>query len=52
MKNEQRSLCIICAWRKNCLKKFNMPVDLSFSCPDFTKDIRIKVIKSEERKSE
>jgi len=36
------SLCIICAWRENCRKKFLKGNDLTLKCPDFTRDLSIK----------
>ncbi|HHO75734.1 MAG TPA: hypothetical protein ENN05_04815 [Deltaproteobacteria bacterium] len=35
-----RNLCAICAWRRDCKKKF-MQGD-SVYCPDFTKDLSIR----------
>jgi hypothetical protein len=39
---EERSLCVICAWRKDCQKKFLKSQDISFRCPEYVKDISIK----------
>ena len=36
------SLCIVCAWRKDCQKRFLKRQDIEFRCPDFTKDMSIK----------
>jgi hypothetical protein len=41
MANEP-ALCIICAWRENCQKKFLKGKDVTLRCPDFTKDLSIK----------
>lgn len=41
MSNEP-SLCILCAWRENCKKKFLKGKDVSVRCPDYTKDLSIK----------
>lgn len=41
MANEP-SLCIICAWRENCQKKFSKGREITLRCPDFSKDISIK----------
>jgi len=43
---KQPSLCLICAWRENCIKKSKRDI---FMCPDFTKDIRIKDEKKDEK---
>lgn len=40
--NAEPSLCIICAWKKDCQKKFLRSKDVTFRCPDFTKDVFIK----------
>ena len=37
---DDKKLCIICAWREKCNKKFSLGEKLH--CPDFTKDITIK----------
>jgi hypothetical protein len=39
--DNERTLCVICAWRKDCQKKFLRSQDLSVRCPEFTKDISI-----------
>ena len=38
----ERTMCVICAWSKDCQKKFLRSQDISFRCPEFTKDISIK----------
>ncbi len=43
-------LCVICAWREFCKKKYLYPGGLAFNCPDFSKDMRIKEDEEEERK--
>ena len=35
-----RALCAICAWRRDCKKKFSHGE--SVHCPDYTKDLTIK----------
>lgn len=37
-----KTICAVCAWRKDCQKKFLRGQDLSSRCPEFTKDISIK----------
>jgi hypothetical protein len=39
--------CVICAWRGECQKKFCIP-DGGQRCPDFTRDITIKLPEDEE----
>ena len=36
------SLCLVCAWRKDCQKRFLKSKEVEFRCPDFTKDMSIK----------
>ena len=38
----EKTLCIICAWRENCQKRFMARKDVSFRCPDFVRDVSIK----------
>ena len=40
--DSEKTLCVVCAWRRDCKKKFLRNEDISFKCPDFTKDISIK----------
>lgn len=43
----KRQLCVVCAWRQNCAKKFSVP-DGGARCPDFTRDVSIREIKDED----
>ena len=37
---EERKLCVICAWRENCTKKFSLGLgEGKLHCSDFTKDL-------------
>ena len=40
----ERRLCVICAWRQHCQKRFSVTHDglLNIHCPDFTRDYTIK----------
>ena len=40
-----RTLCPICAWRRDCKKKFSRGEGVH--CPDFTKDLSIKTQENE-----
>jgi hypothetical protein len=40
--SNEPSLCIVCAWRKDCQKKFMKRKDGEFNCPDYTRDMSIK----------
>lgn len=46
------TLCVICAWRKDCQKKFSMSGDIKLRCPDFTRDLSIKDTEKESDKKE
>ena len=35
-------LCVVCAWRELCRKKFLYPGGLAWNCPEFTRDLTIK----------
>jgi hypothetical protein len=48
MMSEQR--CVICAWRGNCAKRFSVS-DGGARCPDFSRDVTVKVQPSEDDKS-
>jgi hypothetical protein len=43
-----KSLCIICAWRHVCKKRFIISSEESLHCPDFVEDVTIK--KEEDKK--
>ncbi len=38
---KNRQMCVICAWRENCKKKFSYK-DGQLNCPDFSEDLKIK----------
>jgi hypothetical protein len=38
----EHSTCVVCAWRKDCLKKFQKSKDVTMRCPDFSRDVSIK----------
>ena len=40
--DDERTLCVVCAWRKECQKKFLRGQSTSSRCTDFTKDLSIK----------
>ncbi len=37
----KKDICIMCAWRENCQKKFSVS-GRDVRCPDFVRDMRIK----------
>lgn len=36
-----QDICILCAWRENCQKKFSVS-GKDMRCPDFVRDLMIK----------
>jgi hypothetical protein len=49
MEND-RTLCVVCAWRATCNKKFTMDGATTTRCADFTKDLTLRT--SEEREDQ
>ncbi|MBP8625300.1 MAG: hypothetical protein KBE27_04260 [Syntrophorhabdaceae bacterium] len=39
---DEVTLCVVCAWRKECQKKFSMSDDIRLRCPDYARDLSIK----------
>lgn len=50
MKTE-KEICILCAWRENCQKKFSLS-GKDMRCPDFVRDLNIKEEKPAESAGE
>lgn len=42
MSEDSRKLCLVCAWRANCAKRFSMGDDATLHCPDFCEDITLR----------
>lgn len=36
------TLCVVCAWRATCNKKFSMDGASSTRCPEFTRDVTLR----------
>jgi hypothetical protein len=47
--NRDPALCVVCAWRKDCQKKFLRDAEVTSRCPDFSRDISIR---DEEKKDD
>lgn len=45
-------ICVVCAWRANCKKKFSIGGDVSMHCPDFTRDVSIDKESKEQKVDE
>jgi hypothetical protein len=39
---DDRTICVICAWRQTCNKKFSMDGSTTTRCPDYTRDVTLK----------
>jgi hypothetical protein len=44
-----RTICVICAWRQTCNKKFSMDVATTTKCPEFTRDVTLPAEKEAEQ---
>lgn len=44
---DEPSLCIVCAWRKDCKKRYLQDKEVTLRCPDFTRDALIKKDKAD-----
>lgn len=42
MSEDRRKLCIVCAWRANCAKRFSVGDDATLHCPDFSEDVTLR----------
>ncbi len=40
--SDDRSICVICAWRQTCTKKFSMDGATTTRCLDYTRDVTLK----------
>jgi hypothetical protein len=39
---DERTICAVCAWRGDCLKKFSFESSGQLRCPDYCRDLTIK----------
>ncbi|MBN2333494.1 MAG: hypothetical protein JXO49_11110 [Deltaproteobacteria bacterium] len=37
---DEKTLCVVCAWREDCRKKFRVSAG-DAHCPDFCRDVRV-----------
>jgi len=51
MTRDARTLCVVCAWRATCQKKFSMS-GTELHCPDFTRDLTLPKENDAEQKKE
>jgi len=40
--SDDRTICVICAWRQTCNKKFSMDGATTTKCPDYTRDVTLQ----------
>ena len=40
-RSEDKTICAVCAWRKDCKKKYSFRTSGSTRCPDYTRDMTI-----------
>jgi hypothetical protein len=46
-------ICLVCAWRENCAKRFTIGDDATLHCPDFSRDVSLdKAIKEQQNDKE
>lgn len=38
---DDRTMCVLCAWRQTCNKKFSMDGATTTRCPEYTRDITL-----------
>ena len=50
VKSDEPTLCAVCAWRKDCKKKFSYDQGGPVKCPDFTRDEFLKPENSPDKK--
>lgn len=39
---QNRPICLTCAWRNDCIKKYSFQSSGLAQCPEYTEDIRLK----------
>ena len=47
-----KTLCVMCAWRQTCNKKFLMDGATTTKCVDYTRDLTLKAPPDEEEPQE
>jgi hypothetical protein len=48
---EGKSLCVVCAWRMTCNKKFLMDGATTTKCLEFTQDVTLKSVSEDSESS-
>jgi hypothetical protein len=39
---DTRKLCVNCAWRANCAKRFSLESGATLHCPDYCEDVTLR----------
>jgi hypothetical protein len=39
--SEEKTICLVCAWRENCQKKYSFSSSGGTKCPDYTRDLNL-----------
>ncbi len=47
---KEKPMCVICAWRATCQKQFSLKAGQK--CPDFVRDVTVKIEDEEEKEEE
>gem|GEM_PF-438011 len=48
MTEDRRKLCVNCAWRANCAKRFSMDSGGTLHCPDYCEDVALRKNREEQ----
>lgn len=48
MTQDTRTLCLNCAWRANCAKRFSMADGGTLHCPDYSEDVTLRKVKQQQ----
>ncbi len=41
VKSAEPTMCVVCAWRVDCKKKFSYEQGSAIKCPDYTRDLAL-----------
>jgi len=44
---DERTICAVCAWRKDCLKKFSFDTSGPVKCADYCRDLTLPAEEAE-----
>jgi hypothetical protein len=50
--DDDRTICVMCAWRQTCNKKFSMDGATTTRCADYTRDVTLRNPVEEREKEE